>query len=167
VSSQQRPPDSPAGGGPATATADDSENRELPPWQREDRWAWRRKIRSDPNKYRVYRVLVAVVGVLLVLLGAATGWLPGPGGIPLTLLGLAVLASEFEWAHRLLQWAKRKVHEAGERARRQPRWVRWLGGVATLAGVAAAVWLGLAVLGVPGWLPGQVTATLNGLPGIG
>jgi uncharacterized protein (TIGR02611 family) len=168
VEPQPRPGPPPAGGGSATATADQGDDaRDQAPWQREDRWAWRRRIRSDPHKYRIYRVLVAVVGTLLILLGAATGWLPGPGGIPLALLGLAVLASEFEWAHRLLQWAKRKAHEAGERARRQPRWVRWLGGLGTAAGVVVAVWLGLALLGVPGWVPGQVAATLEGLPGIG
>jgi hypothetical protein len=131
-----------------------------------DRWAWRHRIRANPRAYRWYRLGVAVLGVLLILLGAATGWLPGPGGIPLVLLGLAVLASEFEWAHRLLHWARVRAHHLGEWARRQPRWLRWSGGLATLAGVLAAAWLALAVVGLPGWLPGQVTAVLTTLPGV-
>lgn len=131
-----------------------------------DRWAWRRRIRSDPRTYRWYRLGVGVLGVLLILLGAATGWLPGPGGIPLVLLGLAVLASEYEWAHHLLQRARARAHVFGEWARRQPRWMRWSGGLATLAGVMVAMWLTLAVLGLPGWLPGQVTAVLTTLPGV-
>lgn len=40
-------------------------------------------------------------GSLLILMAGAIGWLPGPGGIPLFLLGIAVLASEFNWAERL------------------------------------------------------------------
>jgi hypothetical protein len=72
-----------------------------------DRWAWRRKIRADPRRYRLYRVAVGILGGLLILTSGLIGWLPGPGGIPLFLLGLAVLASEFHWARRLLNWARR------------------------------------------------------------
>ncbi|HIW31018.1 MAG TPA: PGPGW domain-containing protein, partial [Candidatus Luteococcus avicola] len=46
-------------------------------------------------RYQVMRMQMMVAAAL-------TGWLPGPGGIPLFLMGLAVWASEFEWAHRLL-----------------------------------------------------------------
>src|SRR3712207_3839953 len=69
----------------------------------EDRFAWRRKIRADPRKLIVYRMAVALGGLLLVALGFLTGPLPGPGGIPLVLLGLAVWSSEFEWADKLMQ----------------------------------------------------------------
>ena len=133
---------------------------------RTDRWAWRRAIRSDARKYRIYRVLVGVVGTLLVLLGLSTGWLPGPGGIPLVLLGLAVLASEFEWAHRLLQWARVKVHEMGEWTRTLPRWVRATGAVATAAVLVLLGWLALTLLGVPSWLPQEAVAVLQVLPGV-
>jgi hypothetical protein len=44
--------------------------------------------------------LVLVVGTLFILAAAATGWLPGPGGIPLFLIGIAILATEFVWAER-------------------------------------------------------------------
>ena len=131
-----------------------------------DRWAWRRAIRSDPRKYRVYRLLVAVVGVLLVLLGLSTGWLPGPGGIPLTLLGLAVLASEFEWAHRVLEWARGKAQELSRWTRTLPGWVRALGALGTAAGLVAVGWLALTLLGVPAWMPGDAAAVLQVLPGV-
>ena len=131
-----------------------------------DRWAWRRAIRADPRKYRIYRLLVAVVGSLLVLLGLSTGWLPGPGGIPLVLLGLAVLASEFEWAHRLLEWARVKVHELGEWTRTLPRWVRALGAVATAGGLVLIGWLALTLLGVPSWLPREAATVLQVVPGV-
>lgn len=132
----------------------------------EDRWEWRRKIRSDPRKRRIYRGVVAVVGTLLVLLGAATGWLPGPGGIPLTLLGLAVLASEFEWAQRLLAWARTRLHRGREWLRGKPPWVSWLGAAATLVGIAAAVWVWFAVFGVPDWAPDAAASWLEVLPGV-
>lgn len=134
----------------------------------EDRWAWRARLKRSPRTRRIYRVAVGVVGSLLVLLGLATGWLPGPGGIPLVLLGLAVLASEFEWAHRLLQWAKAKVISWSEWARAQPRWVRWSGGAATLAGVVGAVYVALLIFGVPSWLPGGAENWLTTqVPGLG
>lgn len=34
------------------------------------------------------------------------GWLPGPGGIPLFLLGLSLLAVNHDWAERWLETAK-------------------------------------------------------------
>jgi hypothetical protein len=38
----------------------------------------------------------------MICLGFISGPIPGPGGIPLVLLGLAVMASEFVWAERLM-----------------------------------------------------------------
>lgn len=42
------------------------------------------------------------IGVILF------GWLPGPGGIPLFLLGLSLLAANHDWAERLLETVKLK-----------------------------------------------------------
>ena len=132
-----------------------------------DRWEWRRRIRADPHKHRIYRVAVGVLGVFLILLAGTTGWLPGPGGIPLALIGLAVLASEFEWAHRLLEWAKTKARELGHWTARQPVWVRALGGVFTAACIVVVIWFSLRFFGVPGWAPDSVTNFLTTVPGLG
>jgi drug/metabolite transporter (DMT)-like permease len=50
-------------------------------------------------------VAVAVVGSLLVVVGIALLVLPGPG-IPLIIVGLAVLGAEFAWARRTLDRVK-------------------------------------------------------------
>lgn len=51
-------------------------------------------------------ITVAVIGATLVVLGIVFMVLPGPG-IPLVILGLVVLASEFAWAERTLHRVKR------------------------------------------------------------
>ena len=129
---------------------------------REDRWRWRRRVRSNPHQLRVYRVVVGALGLLLVLLGLATGWLPGPGGIPLVLLGLAVWASEFVWAHRLMLRFKHALHvfRGWGRGRQVLFWVAFVV-VCALAG-----WAYLVVLGPPGWIPVQVDRLLDVLPGV-
>jgi hypothetical protein len=45
---------------------------------------------------------------------------PGPG-LLLIVLGLAVLATEYVWARRALDMAKRKAGEAARRVRRRGR----------------------------------------------
>ncbi|MBO0811063.1 MAG: hypothetical protein J2P23_03345 [Microlunatus sp.] len=128
----------------------------------DDRWAWRRRIRADPRKAAIYRVLVATLGLLLILLGAVTGPLPGPGGIPLVLLGLAVWASEFEWAQRLMQWLRGWLHTFRSWSRRR-QLIAWLIFFAALAGLGYA---DLLVFGTPAWLPGPVAGWLDRLPGV-
>lgn len=56
----------------------------------------------------VYKTVVTIAGVTLVLLGIAMLVLPGPGWLAI-FLGLGVLGTEFHWAHRLNQRAKRLV----------------------------------------------------------
>lgn len=128
----------------------------------EDRWAWRRKIRADPHKARIYRVLVGALGTLLILLGVVTGPLPGPGGIPLVLLGLAIWASEFAWAHRLMQWFRLQLHKI--RSWSRPRQaLAWL---ILIVGVGVICYADLLIFGVPAWLPETIIHCLGRLPGV-
>jgi hypothetical protein len=52
-------------------------------------------------KQKTKRILTDIAGYGLILLGIATGWLPGPGGIPLILAGLGLLSIHNTWAMRL------------------------------------------------------------------
>jgi uncharacterized protein (TIGR02611 family) len=51
---------------------------------------------------------VFLVGMILLVAGAAMLVLPGPG-IAVILLGLVVLSAEFQWAKRVLAWARRRA----------------------------------------------------------
>ncbi|HEX2038486.1 MAG TPA: PGPGW domain-containing protein [Acidimicrobiales bacterium] len=70
------------------------------------------------------RLAVAVVGGALVAVGLVMLVLPGPG-VLVVALGFAVLATEFVWAHHVLEAGKRgarRVTDAARRAgRRAPR----------------------------------------------
>jgi uncharacterized protein (TIGR02611 family) len=65
------------------------------------------------------RIAVFVVGVALVLLGIALIPLPGPFSIPLMVAGLAVLATEFVWAERMLDQVKDRTRQAGDVVKRR------------------------------------------------
>jgi uncharacterized protein (TIGR02611 family) len=54
------------------------------------------------------RVLVLLLGGTLILVGVVLLVFPGPG-ILFILAGVAVLAWEFPWAHRLLAWARSRL----------------------------------------------------------
>jgi len=81
------------------------------------------------------RSAVTVVGVCLVLGGIALMPLPGPG-ILVVVAGLAVLATEYVWARRLLRRAKAEAERAQEEA------------VASTARIATTVLSALAMCGV-------------------
>ena len=57
------------------------------------------------------RTAVTVVGFAVVLLGIVLIPLPGPGWL-IVFGGLAILATEYVWARRLLNYARRRVGQA-------------------------------------------------------
>ena len=58
-----------------------------------------------PNLKFLKRIVIAIVGFTVLLLGVVMIILPGPAFIIIP-LGLAILATEFVWAERLLTKAK-------------------------------------------------------------
>jgi uncharacterized protein (TIGR02611 family) len=60
------------------------------------------------------RIGITIAGVLVTLLGVALLVLPGPGWL-LIFAGLAILATEYVWARRLLEAAKRKAGQAKDK----------------------------------------------------
>lgn len=53
---------------------------------------------------KLKRIVTDAGGYGLILLGIATGWLPGPGGIPLVLAGLGLLSINNAWAKAIREW---------------------------------------------------------------
>lgn len=124
--------------------------------------AWREGIRARRSSHLIYRSVVGVVGSTLVIGGLALVPLPGPGWL-IVILGLFVLASEFERADRLLRFTRKQVGAWTEWVGEQPLWVRLVIGAATFLFVAGVVWELAVLFGVPGWVPGWAVPPLPGL----
>ena len=128
-------------------------------------WAWRRRIRANPTTLRAYRIVVGLVGFVLVAGGLVLVPLPGPGWL-IVIIGIAVWASEFEAAARLLDFVKDNVRRWDDWVRAQPRWVQGLVALATFLLVCAVLWTVFRVLGIPGFVPDGITEWLHANAGL-
>ncbi len=65
--------------------------------------------------YRFWKVaLTDTLGVLCLIGALLFGWLPGPGGIPLFILGLSLLSINHDWAQRYIDLAQEYAHRVGD-----------------------------------------------------
>jgi uncharacterized protein (TIGR02611 family) len=64
------------------------------------------------------RIAVTIVGFAVLLAGVAMLVLPGPG-IVVIIAGLAILATEYVWAERMLAEAKRRAMQAKDAVTRK------------------------------------------------
>ncbi len=55
-------------------------------------------------KRNLERFIIDTAGYLLIITAALTGWLPGPGGIPLFIAGLSLLSINNKWAKDLREY---------------------------------------------------------------
>jgi uncharacterized protein (TIGR02611 family) len=82
-------------------------------------------VRSEPRSVSelTKRIIVTVIGVTLILGAIVIIPLPGPWSFLVTIAGLAILASEYDWAEDALDWVRLKYQRARNkiRARRRAR----------------------------------------------
>ena len=73
---------------------------------------WRQRVAGN-SRFRqlAWRVVATTIGVGVVVLGVVLLPLPGPGWA-IIFLGLAVLATEYAWANRLLVFSRDKAQYA-------------------------------------------------------
>ena len=64
------------------------------------------------------RIAVLVVGLVLLAAGVVLLVLPGPG-LLVTMAGLALLATEYEWARRLLARLRQHARRLSNQVRRR------------------------------------------------
>ncbi|MET8049587.1 MULTISPECIES: TIGR02611 family protein [unclassified Streptosporangium] len=77
---------------------------------------WLDGIRSTRTGRLTLKIVIGTIGAVLVIGGLIMVPFPGPGWL-VVFAGLAVLATEFHWAHRLLEFGKRTLSA----------WTAWLG----------------------------------------
>jgi uncharacterized protein (TIGR02611 family) len=124
---------------------------------------------SHPALSLTTKIVVTTVGALVILAGFVMLVAPGPGIVAI-ILGLAILATEWDWAERWMKKAKEQALRAQQRAMntdpaaRRRRLVFTGVGLLVVLGAGAAFifgygWPGFAVegwdwvQGIAGWLP--------------
>jgi len=91
-------------------------------------------------KQRAKRVAVAIIGGIVLIVGIITIPYPGPGWLTV-FAGLAILATEFAWAERLLTRARGHYDKWQDWLKRQNMWVRGAFFIATGIVVVVTIWL--------------------------
>lgn len=102
----------------------------------------RARVRSTRTGRIAWRVGITVLGVGIIAGGIVLLPLPGPGWL-IIFAGLGLLATEYEWAARLLRYARRTVSRWTTWVAHQGRGVQILigfAGLVLLAGLFAAAW---------------------------
>jgi uncharacterized protein (TIGR02611 family) len=110
------------------------------------------RIRATTAGRITLKVVVAIVGVAIVLLGIMMIPLPGPGWL-VVFAGLAILSIEYVWAKHLLGFARQRVRAWTQWVRLQPFMIRM-----AIGGVGLVVLAGLAWLALRSDVGGQVVA---------
>lgn len=92
------------------------------------------------DRSRLAKIGVDILGVLAIIAAGILGPLiPGPGGIPLLILGLSLLATNHEWAERWLLTVKKQGLNIGDKIFSDSPKVKLLLDAVSVALIAAAV----------------------------
>lgn len=86
------------------------------------------------------KTLIGLVGGIVLLVGIICIPYPGPGWL-IVFAGLAILAREFTWAQRILDYAKGKYDAWQDWLKKQPTYIKAIFFVLTTAVVMLTLWL--------------------------
>ncbi|WP_199440259.1 TIGR02611 family protein [Umezawaea beigongshangensis] len=111
---------------------------------------FREWFRRNPALNLAYRIGVGVIGAVVLVGGILMIPYPGPGWL-VVFAGLAILASEFSWAERVLAFAKGYYDRWVDWLKRQPLAIRLLVLAATGLFVLATCYLLNVFALVGGW----------------
>ncbi|HJR44662.1 MAG TPA: PGPGW domain-containing protein [Actinomycetota bacterium] len=67
------------------------------------------------------RIIVTVLGVALIFSAIVIIPLPGPWSFIVTIAGLAILASEYDWARDAMEWTKQRYKAAADKLKARRR----------------------------------------------
>jgi uncharacterized protein (TIGR02611 family) len=95
-------------------------------------------VRRLPGGALAWRIMISILGGAIIIVGIILLPLPGPGWL-IIFLGLGLWSTEFEWAARLLRFARARVQAWTRWVLTKPRWVQLVIGALGLAFTGAIV----------------------------
>ncbi|SEG85857.1 TIGR02611 family protein [Nonomuraea solani] len=133
--------------GDADVIKGDAADRSDMPERRGGIHGWLDGVRSTRTGALTLKIVIGVIGSAIVVGGLIMVPFPGPGWL-VVFAGLAVLATEFHAARKVLEFGKRMLHAWTEWYKRQGWTVRILVLIVTLVVAGVIVYFGLRTLGV-------------------
>ncbi|MEU6997408.1 TIGR02611 family protein [Nonomuraea sp. NPDC046570] len=100
---------------------------------------WLDGVRSTRSGALTLKIVIGVIGAVMVIGGLIMVPFPGPGWL-VVFAGLAVLATEFHWAHKVLEFGKSVLHRWTEWYKRQGWTIRIIVLLVTLAAAGAIIY---------------------------
>jgi uncharacterized protein (TIGR02611 family) len=85
--------------------------------------ALRRTVLRLPFGLQIWRGVIGVSGLAVIVVGIILLPLPGPGWL-IIFLGLGIWGTEFDWARRLLGFARAQVSRWTQWVLGKPRWIQ-------------------------------------------
>lgn len=92
------------------------------------------------NSRKVKRLMTAIVGGFILIIGIIAIPYPGPGWL-IVFAGLGILSTEFEWARRWLDYARKKYDAWQDWIKRQPMHIKAVFWLVTFTVVILTIWL--------------------------
>jgi uncharacterized protein (TIGR02611 family) len=108
----------------------------------------RRAVLRLPFGRLIWRTAIGFIGLVVIVTGIILLPLPGPGWL-IIFVGLAIWGTEFEWAKRLLRFARAQVDRWTGWLLARPRWIQ------LVVGVLGLIFLGAVLFG-SWWLVRQI-----------
>ncbi|MFG1944837.1 TIGR02611 family protein [Nonomuraea sp. NPDC048826] len=132
--------------GDADLMKEEAERRSSIP-RRRGLHGWLDGIRATRTGAMTLKIVIGVIGTVMVIGGLIMVPFPGPGWL-VVFAGLAVLSTEFHWAHKLLGFGRRTLHAWTEWYKRQGWTVRIIVAIVTLCAMGVIIYLSMLTFGV-------------------
>ncbi|GAA2278540.1 hypothetical protein GCM10010149_22650 [Nonomuraea roseoviolacea subsp. roseoviolacea] len=133
--------------GDADAVKDEAAHASDMPARRGGLHGWLDGVRSTRTGALTLKIVVGAIGAVTVVGGLIMVPFPGPGWL-VVFAGLAILATEFHWARRVLEFGKRTLRAWTEWYKEQGWAVRIVVLLVTVAAAAAIVYFGMKAVGI-------------------
>ncbi len=115
------------------------------------------------NSKRLHkRIAIDIAGFGLIIAGIILSPVPGPGGIPLIVIGLAILAQNYEWAQKILDRFRDYIAETAKKSFPKDRGIMIFYDIITPLILALGLWLIISIGGKL-WLTVGIFATFWGI----
>lgn len=106
--------------------------------------------KKNPNTPWWKVLATDTLGVLLLLLVPVVGPLPGPGGIPLLIMGFGLLAINHDWADGAVEYIKKHSESLRNVIFPNITWVKWSWDLFAVLLLVGGTWLN--IIAADNWL---------------